>query len=164
MKAEFEIKMTTGTMYRFLMYHAYHGFSGIFSIVAGAALLVYFFATMGDGGANKWIYAVFGVLFLIYQPWTLYTQAVRQAKLNPVFKKPLHYVLSEEGMSVTQGEAASEMKWDAVQKVRETSKCILVYTGSRNACIWVKEQMGPQEAQAREILKKKVPGKLLKLK
>lgn len=164
MKAEFDIKMTTGMMYHFLLYHAYHGFSGIFSIVAGAALLVYYFAALGNGGANHWIYALFGALFLVYQPWTLYTQAVRQAKLNPVFKKPLHYVLSEEGMTVTQGEATSEMKWDAVQKVRETSKCILVYTGSRNACILVKAQMGPQEGYARELLKKKVPGKLLKLK
>ncbi|MDO4323406.1 MAG: YcxB family protein [Lachnospiraceae bacterium] len=164
MKAEFEIKMTTGTMYRFLMYHAYHGFSGIFSVVAGAALLAYYFATMGDGGANKWIYALFGILFLVYQPWTLYTQALRQAKLNPVFKEPLHYVLTEEGMAVTQGEAASEVKWEAVKKVRETSKCILVYTGSRNACIWVKEQMGAQESPARELLRKHVSPKLLKLK
>ena len=164
MKTEFEIKITTGDMYRFFMYHAYHGASGIFSVVAGMALLIYFFATMGDGVSNSWIYLLFGVLFLVYQPWTLYTQAVKQAKLNPVFKEPLHYELSEEGIAVTQGEAASQMEWSAVSKVRETARCILVYTGKRNACILVKNQMGEKEKEVREILKKYVPDKLRKPK
>jgi hypothetical protein len=119
---------------------------------------------MGDGGTNHWVYLLFGVLFLAYQPWTLYTLAVRQVKLNPVNKEPLHYELSDEGIAVTQKEAASQVEWSAVKKVRETSKCILVYTGTKNACIWIKSQMGGQEAAAREILKKKVPEKLLKLK
>ncbi|MFR8547901.1 MAG: YcxB family protein [Lachnospiraceae bacterium] len=164
MKTEFDMKMTTGAMYRFFMYHAYHGFSGIFGIVAGTALLVYFFTGLKDAGANHWIYLLFGVIFLLYQPWSLYTMAVRQAKLNPVFKHPLHYALSEEGMSVTQGESASDMKWDAVKKVRETGSCIYVYTGKKNACIWIKSQMGEQEARARQILKKQVPEKLVKLR
>ena len=52
MKTEFDIKMTTASMYRFLMYHAYHSFSGIFSIVAGAALLFFYILRMGTGGTN----------------------------------------------------------------------------------------------------------------
>jgi len=43
MKAKFEIRMTNQDMYNFLMYHSYHGFTGIFSIAAGNALLGYFF-------------------------------------------------------------------------------------------------------------------------
>ena len=164
MKTEFDIKMTTGTMYRFLMYHAYHSFAGVFSIVAGAALLAYYFFMFGKGGANHWIYLLFGALFLIYQPWALYTGAVRQAKLNPVFKKPLHYVVMEEGVKVIQGDAVSQMEWNAVQKVRETSRCILVYTGNKNACIWIKAQMGQEVNTAREILRKCVPEKCLKLR
>ena len=165
MKTEFEIKMSTRDMYSFLMYHAYHGFSGVFSIVAGAVLLGYYAYSMTAGvGANRWIYLVFGVLFLVYQPWTLYTGALRQAKLNPVFKQPLHYLLDEEGITAAQGEAVSQIKWDAVVKVRETSARLYVYTGSRNACIWVKSQMGQQEAAAKELLKKYVPAKQRKLK
>lgn len=164
MKAEFDIKMTTGSMYRFLMYHAYHGFGGIFSIVAGAALILYYIISYGDGGANKWIYLLFGILFLIYQPWTLYTGAVKQAKLNPVFKNPLHYTLCEEGIFAEQGEAKSKVEWAAVQKVRETSGSILIYTGPKNACILVKDQMGSQVDQVREIVKKNVPAALVKLK
>ena len=39
MKAKFSIKVTQRNMYNFMMYYAYHGVSGIFSIVAAAALL-----------------------------------------------------------------------------------------------------------------------------
>lgn len=48
MKAKFEIKMTNQDMYNFLMYHSYHGVTGIFSIVAGIALLGYFFLVCGN--------------------------------------------------------------------------------------------------------------------
>lgn len=164
MNTEFDIKITTGAMYRFLMYHAYHSFSGIFSILAGAALLAYFFIKLPDGGANHWIYLLFGVLFLLYQPWTLYTMAVRQAKLNPVFKQPLHYVLTEEGIAATQGENESRIAWDAVKKVRSTGNCIFVYTGEKNACIWVRSQMREKEQEACTMLKKHVPQKLVKLR
>ena len=39
MKAKFSIKVAQKNMYNFMMYYAYHGVSGIFSIVAagGAA-------------------------------------------------------------------------------------------------------------------------------
>lgn len=33
MKAKFSIKVTQRNMYNFMMYYAYHGVSGIFSIV-----------------------------------------------------------------------------------------------------------------------------------
>ena len=39
MKAKFSIKVAQKNMYNFMMYYAYHGVSGIFSIVAAAALL-----------------------------------------------------------------------------------------------------------------------------
>ena len=164
MKTEFDIKMTTASMYRFLMYHAYHSFSGIFSIVAGAALIFYYIWSLGKGGANTWIYLLFGTLFLVYQPWTLYTGAVKQAKLNPVFKNPLHYTLSEEGILARQVEAESNVAWTAVRKVRETSDSILIYTGPKNACILIKKQMGSQTENVREILKKNVSPALVKLK
>ena len=72
MKAKFEIKMTNRDMYNFLMYHSYHSFTGIFSIVSGIALLGYFFWCVGTGRESSFLYPLFGVLFLVYQPWTLF--------------------------------------------------------------------------------------------
>lgn len=63
MKAKFSIKVTQRNMYNFMMYYAYHGVSGIFSIVAAAALLGLAVWSGTHGGENTWLYALFGVLF-----------------------------------------------------------------------------------------------------
>lgn len=164
MKAEFDMKINTMSMYRFLMNHAYRGLSGIFGILAGIGLIAYYVLSAKDGGgSNAWMFLVFGVLFLVYQPWTLYSAALKQTKLNPVFKHPLHYILTEEKLEVQQEEASSQIEWDKVWMVRETAQSILVYTGQKNAFIWVKAQI-QDEKTVREILKKVMEPKRLKLK
>ena len=77
MKAKFSIKVTQRNMYNFMMYYAYHGVSGIFSIVAAAALLGLAVWSGTHGGENTWLYALFGVLFAVYQPWTLFIHSAK---------------------------------------------------------------------------------------
>lgn len=163
MRAEFDIKINAMSMYRFLMNHTYRGFSGIFSLIAGAGLVGYYLYSKDTAVSNPWMYLFFGVLFLVYQPWTLYTKALKQTQLNPVFKQPLHYVLTEEMLEVQQGEASNQIEWDKVWMVRETAQSILVYTGNKNAFIWVKAQL-KDEAAVRELLRKGMDPKRLKLK
>ncbi len=181
METEFEIKMTVGGMYRFLMYHAYHSFAGIFSIVAGLALIGFYIWNGGGFETRNLWNLVFGILFLLYEPITLHSQAVKHVKLNFVYKHPLHYTLSEEGIAVRQAKLQGGMDeelyveslmgpkptvagWDSVLLVREDSKSILVYTGKKNACIWLRDQLGAREAEIREILRKYVPAEKLKLR
>lgn len=159
MKAEFDIKVTQKNMYHFMMYHSYHGFSGIFSIVAGILLLVCYGWQRQIGGENSWLYLLFGVLFLVYQPWSLFLGAARQVTQNPVFRNPLHYELDDEGITVRQGESADTISWANVKKVCETSQNILVYTSSKNAFIWAKKQLGDQETTVRELLAAHAPSK-----
>lgn len=137
-------------MYRFLLYHIYHSFSGIFSIAAGLGILALFFVLRDS--SQSWIYLLFGILFLVYEPWSLYTRAVKQAKLNPVFKKPLKYTVTEQGITVTQDQTANEAAWESVLRVRETGKSIYVYTSTRNAFIWEKTQMGNETAAVKKLL------------
>ena len=82
MKAKFSIKVTQRNMYNFMMYYAYHGVSGIFSIVAAAALLGLAVWSGTHGGENTWLYALFGVLFAVYQPWTSQSIFVSTGKRN----------------------------------------------------------------------------------
>lgn len=162
MNTEFEIKIKTMDMYRFLMYHAYHGASGIFSIMAGLVLIAFFIIRREQ--SDSWMYLLFGVLFLVYLPWTLLNRAAQQVKLGTMFKKPLKYMLSEDGLTVQQEAETAEVAWTDVCRVRETGRSILVYTGKKNAFIWVKAQMGDQETMARQILKAHIPEKNLSLK
>ena len=164
MNAEFNIQMTTGAMYKFLMYHTYHKFSGFLSIILGLVLIGYYISPSGHAAQNSLVYLVFGILFLVYEPWTLYTKAAQQTKLNPVFKEPLNYQVTEEGIKILQGEAVNELNWEQVYKVRETAQSILVYTNARNAFICVKKQMGAEEQTVKELLKAHVPAAKRKLK
>lgn len=163
METKFEIKITTGDMFRFLMYHTYHGFSGIFSICAAAGLIA-FYLWRGNHMTNGWIYLFFGVLFLVYLPWKMYTNAVRQVKLGDTFKKPLEYSVAQSGIGVRQGEASGQSAWDSVTKVRETRSSILVYTGARTAYIWPKKQLGADTENVREALRKYAPRQKISLK
>lgn len=160
MKVEFDCKVSKKAMYNFMMYHSYHSFSGIFSIVAGAALLAYFAWNQSQGGDSEWLFLFFGVLFLVYQPWALFMSASKQVTLNPMFKRPLSYCLSEEGITVRQEETENELPWSGITKVCETSQSILVYTNKKNAFIWVKDQMGAQEPAVRKMLSEKASGKM----
>lgn len=179
MSAEFDVKMTRSMMFRFLMYHAYHSFAGWFGIAAGLALIG-FYLWNGGGQNNVW-YLAFGILFLVYQPLSMYVRAAELVKLSPAYRLPLHYALSEDGIEVRQvrqqesmnmeadaeGIAAPEPTtagWDSVARVREDKKCLFVYTGKKNACIWPKEQLGAQEKEVRGILEKYVPAQKRKLK
>lgn len=164
MRAEINIKIETKHMYHFLMYHIYHGVSGALSVIAGALLLISSVAIQDMQSTNKWLFLFFGVLFLAYQPWSLYIKAARQVKLSPIFKQPLTYILTEQELVVAQGETSNTVAWDTIYRVRETSQSILVYTSSRNAFIWVKSQMGSQEAEVRKILCSCVDAKRLSLK
>lgn len=163
MKTEFSIKVTTQDLYRFLMYHTYHGANGIFSIIAALGLFVIYAVRRGEI-ANDWIYLLFGVIFLIYLPWTLFTKAAQQVRLGTTFKEPLHYTLTEAGILVQQGEQTLEVKWENIYRVRETGKNILVYTAKKNAFIWVKSQIGGQETAVRRALQEYVPEKKRSLK
>ena len=164
MRTEFDMKINTMAMYRFLMNHAYRGLSGWISVLTGVGMIAYYFLYgKENGGSNSWIFLFFGVLFLVYQPWTLYSKALKQTKLNPVFKHPLHYVLTEEMLEVQQAEVSNQIAWDKVWMVRETAQSFLVYTGQRNAFIWVKKQLQDEE-EVRIILKNVMEPKRLKLK
>ena len=151
MKAKFSIKVTQRNMYNFMMYYAYHGVSGIFSIVAAAALLGLAVWSGTHGGENTWLYALFGVLFAVYQPWTLFIHSAKQVTSNPVFKKPLVYEVNEAGITVRQDDTENELPWSAV-------------TGKRNAFIWVKSQLGNNEKAVRNLLTAQVPESRRKLK
>ena len=132
--------------------------------MAAAALLGLAVWSGTHGGENTWLYALFGVLFAVYQPWTLFIHSAKQVTSNPVFKKPLVYEVNEAGITVRQDDTENEIPWSAVTRVCETSQSIFVYTGKRNAFIWVKSQLGNNEKAVRNLLTAQVPESRRKLK
>lgn len=162
MKATFDVKMNQKVMYNFLMHHTYSGFSGFFSTAVGIGILGLFFATLGKTDPSQSVvYAIFGVLFLIYLPGSLFMKAAQQVKLNPVYKKPLTYTVDENGITSQQEEQKAEVQWENILKVRETRLSVLVYTGKAYCFILPKDAMGSQMATVKTLIRENIaPGKV----
>ena len=156
MKAAFDVKMNVKTMYNFLMSHTYSGISGYLSHIIGLGMLVLFFATFGEVDSNRSVlYAVFGIWFMVYLPVSLYSKSVKQVKLNPVYKKPLSYIVDENGITTTQGEQKAEVTWEQILRVKETKVSFLVYTGRSFCFIFPKEAIGGTGKDCKRVDPKK---------
>lgn len=137
MSAEFDVNMTTGKMYDYMLRHTFTSFAGIVGEVLGAVLTAGFFVT------HNWLYLAAGVIGLFYQPVALYIRARRQVTSNPVFAQPLHYKVDDDGITVRSGEDTDSLPWQGMYKAVSTSRSVILYTGRINACIFPKDDMGP---------------------
>ena len=136
MSAEFDVKMTTGKMYDYMLRHTFTSFAGVVGEFLGIVLVVGAFAY------KQWIYLVFGIICILYQPVALYLRARRQVTNNEVFKEPLHYIVDDNGITVKSGDNTDALGWEGIYKVVSTTRSVIVYTGRVNACIFPKEDMG----------------------
>ena len=136
MKIEFDVQMTTSKMYDYMLYHTFRSFSGIMGEVVGIMLIACYFA------AGKPLYLIAGIIVVLYLPVALFMNAKKQVSLNPVFKIPLHYILDEEGITVTSGENSDSQKWSDMHKAVSSGKSIIIYTNRINACIFPKADLG----------------------
>ena len=117
MEIEFDVKMTSGDLYDYMLHHTYGSMSGLIGAVAGALMVV-----AGFSGAGV-LCIIAGIVILLYLPVTLFLKSKQQFLANPVFKQPLHYKLTEEGIEVSQGEEVQSQKWEDMYKVVSTLCC-----------------------------------------
>ena len=144
---EFEVKMTAGILYHYLVRQYYKSISGIVGIAFGLVLIgSYFYRN------NYWL-IVAGIIVILYPPWSFFTKSKRQMLLNPAFKKPIHYHIDDEGVKVTQGADTVLVAWDLLFKVAVTKKSILVFTSPVNAWILPFQCMGDHKERLLEMIR-----------
>lgn len=146
MKAEFDVNMTTGKMYDYMLRHTFTSFAGVVGEVLGIVLVVGFFVT------GQWLYLIAGVVCVVYQPVALYMRARRQVNSNEVFKAPLHYTLDDEGITVKSGDNTDSLPWEKMYKAVSTNRSVILYTGRVNACIFPKDDMGDRKDDVIRII------------
>jgi len=100
----------------------------------------------------------------LYLPWTLFIRSRKQALDNPVFQQPLHYVLDEEGITISQGETSTHQAWENMVKAVSTGKSIIVYTTRVNATIFPKNQLGDKKEAVIEIISTHMSPKKVKIR
>ena len=165
MPIEFDITLTSKDMYRFNMYQVYSGFHGWFSVVV--SILIFVLAGRTYGRVEPMytvLYVVFGIVFLVYLPGSLYLRSKHSLAVSEVLRNTLHYTVGEDGFAVSQGEAGAELPWTQVYKLVVTKSNVLVYSNRTNAYVIPREQLGDAYGALAELAKVKLEKFRLKLK
>ena len=158
MKVEFDIKIKASDLYDYMLAHTYSGFSGIFGTAVGAILIILWSQT------KMFYYLIAGIVILLYIPCSLFLRAKRQVASNAFFKNAIHYTLTDEGVSVSQGEAEMTQPWAAVVKASSTNRSILLYTSKVNAWIFPKRDLGEKRADVIQMISTHVAPNRVKIK
>lgn len=150
---ELDVKIEAGDLYDYMLMHAYHSASGLLGSGVGAvAVLVGFMK-------GQPVFLLAGAVLLLYLPWTLYVKSRQQALANPAFKEPLHYVLDEQGLTVSQNGQEQHQGWDSMVKAVATGRSIIVYTSRVNATIFPEREMGEKRTDVIEMISTHMPPK-----
>lgn len=155
---ELDIKIEAGDLYDFMLMHNYSSPAGLMGSVLGAVMVL---AAIARG---QWIFLIGGIILLLYLPWTLFIRSRRQILTNPVFKESLHYVLDEQGITISQGETSTCQAWEDMVKAVSTGRSIILYTGRVNATIFPRRQMGDRAEAVIEMISTHMPARRVKIR
>lgn len=158
MEIEFDVEIDAGVLYDYMLHHTYSSAAGMLGTVIGALMIVAF--SMGQGV----LFLIAGIVVLAYLPWTLFIRSRQQALMTPAFKKPLHYKLDEEGITVSQDDSEEKQEWGQMYKAVSTGKSIIVYTSRVNASIFPKRDLGENKAKVIEIISTHMPPSKVKIR
>ena len=155
---ELDVKIEAGDLYDYMLMHTYSSASGVLGSAVGALLILLAL------GTQRWAFIVLGIILLLYLPWTLFIKSRRQVLTNPSFQKPLHYILDDVGITISQDEDSVQYPWEELYKAVSTGRSIIVYTSKVNATIFPKKQMEDKRAGVIEMISTHMPPNKVKIR
>lgn len=150
---ELDVKIEAGDLYDYMLMHAYHSCSGLASGGVGAIAVI-------SGIVRGYpVFVIMGLFLLLYLPASLFLKSRQQAQATPAFQRPLHYVLDEKGITISQDGERQSQDWGDMVKAVSTGRSIIVYTGKVNATIFPEREMGDKRAYVIEMISTHMPPK-----
>ena len=107
---------------------------------------------------------ILAVLFLVVTPVSLQGKAKTQVQRTKMFQKPLEYELSEEGVTVRQGELEVTNKWEDFSKAVSTNRAVILYVTRMRALIFPRESMEEQYEAAVKMISSHMSPKNVKIR
>ena len=159
-----KVNLTDTDLFKFLMYHNYHGAQGKLGIVV--ALLAFLAAGMTFGRVEMLytvLYIVCGVVFLVYTPLSLKFKALRQFQLAPDLGEEMTYEFSDEGIRSSIKDQSVQVKWINLFKIVGKGDYIYIYTDRLHASIIPKRCIEVYEGLV-EFMELKTPKGKVKIK
>ena len=159
----FDIKITDKDMYRFNLYHTYHTFNGIISVVAGVFVFVVLYLVRDRlTPSDVVLYIVLGVALLLYSPVTLFMRSKAQVASSVVLQNVLNYDFNDEGIlvstkaeSLQDSEKSALLSWNNIYKITETKSQLLIYSSRVNAYVIPIEQLGTKKEDLKSYIKER---------
>lgn len=155
---ELDVKIEAGDLYDYMLMHTYNSAAGIMGTAFGAVLILLAVST------QRWAFIALGAVVILYLPWTLFVRSRRQVLSNPSFQKPLHYVLDEEGLTISQGEDSVQYLWEEMHKAVSTGRSIILYTSRVNATLFPKRLMEDKKTDVIEMISTHMPPGKVKIR
>lgn len=155
---ELDVKIEAGDLYDYMLMHTYNSAAGIMGTAFGAVLILL------AVGSQRWAFIALGAVVILYLPWTLFVKSRRQVLSNPSFQKPLHYVLDEEGLTISQGENSVRYLWEEMHKAVSTGRSVILYTSRVNATLFPKRQMEDKKTYVIEMISTHMPPDKVKIR
>ena len=151
MSVKMDVQMTPRAMYDFLLYHTYSHLSGLIGAIFGVVVLGLGIRAMAQGDYTAgMMFFFFAAVFLVMTPLTLKSKAKAQVKTTPMFQKPITYELTEEGITISQEDQQTEVKWEEFQKAVSTNRTLILYI--TRALVFPKEALGEQYTAAVQMI------------
>lgn len=139
MNLEFDVKIDGKVLYDYMLHHTYSSFQGVLGTAVGALMILGFAAT----GYVIWL--IGGLVLLAYLPWSLFLRSRQQMLRTPAFKEPLHYLITEQGVEISQNGMKEFQEWDNMYKAVSTGKSIILYTSPVKASIFPRKDLGEKQ-------------------
>ncbi len=155
---ELDIKISAKDLYDYMLMHHYNTAAGVMGSALGAVCILLALKS------NQIVLLAAGVFLLLYLPWTLFIRSRKQMLSNPSFSKPLHYVLDDTGITVSQDGASEHQDWNQMVKAVSTGRSIIVYTSRMNATILPKKQMGDSKEAVIAMISTHMPPNKVKIR
>lgn len=141
----FDVTLRTKDLFRFTMRHTYFSISGIFSLLISFGSLIACIATIGKYALSTTIVLlVIGLLFTVVQPCMLYMKCSVQVKKSENVNAALHYILSEEGITIQQDKQQAKVHWYEIRKRILTKQAVYLYMSPVRAFIFPQDQCNGQ--------------------
>ncbi|MCR4787740.1 MAG: YcxB family protein [Lachnospiraceae bacterium] len=158
MELEFDVNIKPNDLYDYMMYHTYTGMSGIVGTVCGFFMIILFFT------GHQFLYLAGGIIILAYLPVSLFMRSRKQYLATPAFKESLHYLMNDEGVTISQGETKESQSWDDMVKAVSTPESIVLYTSRVKASIFPKKQLGDKKAALIQMISTHMDPKRVKIR
>ncbi len=142
------VNMTFQALYSYILNTNYRSLAGIIGVLVslmGVAVLVFGWNTMATG--QKVLFILVALSFLVINPLSLAFKAWQQLKLSPSYKQPLDYTFTDEGITVEQGEAKQDIKWEKICRLMMTGKMIAIYTDRYHAFVIPLSELGEDKGK-----------------